>query len=240
MKQVILFCLIVFSIAGCKRVTNGDVQLTSQKDSTSKILLNKAQEDIDRIQNATFNILTESLPINRYVVDTTHSSIQFRVRHWGIYDVIGRFESYEIVVHYDREDFKDMVIEARIRPVSINMPNQGMADHLKADKFGFFEINKYPTVLFKSTKMEIVSDSIFKLIGNMTIKEITKEMVLEMKLNGYAYPPNKSMPGFTVYGKFNRLDYKLGGTELLPGNGLPMIGNEIFIISNIRLISDYD
>lgn len=240
MKQVLLFCLIILSLTGCKRVTNRDVLQTTQKDSISKVLLNKAQEDIDRKQNATFNILYENLPINRYVVDTTHSSIQFRVKHWGIYDVIGRFESYEIVVHYDREDFKDLVLEAHIRPESINLPNQGMADHLKADKYGFFEINKYPSILFKSTKMEIVSDSIFKLSGNMTIKEITKEMVLEMKLNGYAYPPNKSMPGFTVYGKFNRLDYNLGGTELLPGNGLPMIGNEIFITSNIRLIGDYD
>jgi polyisoprenoid-binding protein YceI len=239
-KQFLLFFLIILSLASCKRVKNSDVQLTLRQDSVGKVLLNKAQEDIDKKQSATFNILTESLPLNRYVVDTTHSSIQFRVKHWGIYDVIGRLESYEIVVHYDREDFKDMVVEARISPVSINMPNQGMANHLKVDKLGFFEIEKYPTILFKSTKMEILSDSIFKLIGNMTIKEITKEMVLEMKLNGYAYPPNKSMPGFTVYGKFNRLDYKLGGTELLPGNGLPMIGNEIFITSNIRLISDYD
>ncbi len=83
-------------------------------------------------------------------------------------------------------------------------------------------------------------DSVYRLTGNMTTKEITKEIVLDVKFNGYTHSPSKTTPGFTINGKINRLDFNLGGDELLPGNGLPMIGNEVHITSNVRLISEYD
>ena len=173
-------------------------------------------------------------------MDTTHSSIQFAVRHWGIYNVVGRLESYEVKVTYTKDDFTDMAVEALLRPASINMPNMEMAHHLKAAGFGFFEVEKFPEVVFKSTKIEMARDSFYRLTGNMTIKEITKEIVLDIKFNGYSHPPSKTTPGFTINGKINRLDFNLGGDELLPGNGLPMIGNEVHITSNVRLISEYD
>ena len=228
------------TVASCTQTNKNSNVHTESSNIDNTYLLKRAQQDIDKTQNSSFDLFSDFLPKNKYVVDTTHSSVQFRVRHWGIYDVVGRLESYEIVVYYDKEDFSDMVIEARMGPASINMPNKEMASHLKTEGFGFFDVNKYPEVIFKSTRMEMVSDSTFKLIGSMTIKETTKEVVFDVELNGYAYPPNKSMPGFTINGRINRLDFNLGGTELLPGNGLPMIGNDVYITSNIRLIKNYD
>jgi len=240
MRIFYIIILIFISTQGCKNSTVESDQLTSKEDTIGKYLLERAKLDIEKTQGSTFNIFTDQIPMNKYVVDTTHSSVQFSVRHWGIYDVIGRFESYEMVVYYDRADFTDMIIEVRLRPVSINMPNKEMANHLKLDKFGFFEVSKYPRVVYKSTKIELVSDSIYKLTGNMTIKETTKEVVFDVTFNGYADPQNRLTPGFTINGKINRLDFDLGGAELLPGNGLPVIGNEVHIRSNIRLISNYD
>jgi polyisoprenoid-binding protein YceI len=236
-NTLILFLLILTS---CRKSLPESNQLVLEKDTINEYLIKSAQKDIVRSQDATFDIINQNVPENRYVVDTTHSSVQFRVKHWGIYDVIGRIESYEIVLYYDKVDFTDMVVEARINPQSINMPNKGMENHLKDDKFGFFEVSKFPTVIFKSHKMEIMGDSLYKLTGNMTIKQITKEVVFNVKFNGFAYAPNHTTPGFTINGAFNRLDFKLGNKELLPGNQLPMIGHYVYITSNIRLISDYD
>lgn len=214
--------------------------LVWQRQPSSSPLRALIQEEIDKKQGATFDIERADLPETRAVVDTTHSSVQFRVRHWGIYDVIGRLESYEMVVYYDKEDFTDLVLEARLRPASINMPNKAMAHHVKTEGFGFFDANTYPEVIFKSTGVEMVADSVYALTGDMTIKEITKEVVFTVKFNGYTYAPNKTIPGFTIHGQFNRLDFELGDEELLPGNGLPMIGHIVYITSNVRLITDYD
>ena len=138
-NTLILFFLILTS---CKKSLPENNQLSTENDTINKYLFNSAQKDIDRIQHATFNIINQNVPVNRYVADTTHSSVQFRVRHWGIYDVIGRIESYEIVLYYDSVDFTDMVVEARINPQSINMLNKGMEDHLKADNFGIFVVSR--------------------------------------------------------------------------------------------------
>jgi len=240
MRILYIFIPICIYIMGCKQSTVERDQLTSKEDTIGKYLLERAQLDIEKTQGSTFNIFTDQIPTHRYVVDTTHSSVQFSVRHWGIYDVIGRIESYEMVIHYDRVDFTDMIVEVRLRPTSINMPNKEMANHLKIDKFGFFEVTKFPTIVYKSTKIELVSDSIYKLTGDMTIKDTTKEVVFDVTFNGYADPQNRKTPGFTIIGKINRLDFDLGGAELLPGNGLPMIGNVVYIRSNIRLIGNYD
>ncbi len=207
-------------------------------DSTAIFTL--ARQDIEKTHNASFDIEKARLPQNSYVVDTTHSSIQFRVRHWGIYDIIGRLESYEVVAYSDKDDFADMVVEARLRPASINMPNMEMANNLKGTGLGFFEVNEHPEILFKSTKVSMISDSVYHLIGNMTVKDITQEVTFEVKFNGFTHPPSKTIPGFTMNGTINRLDFNLGGTDLLPGNGLPMIGEEVHITSNLRLIRNYD
>ena len=115
-----------------------------------------------------------------------------------------------------------------------------MASHLKATGFGFFEVGDHPEVVFKSTRTIMVADSTFQLIGNLTIKGITHEVIFDVKFNGYTHPPSKTIPGFTMNGSINRLDFNLGNAELLPGNQLPLIGEEVHITSNFRLIRNYD
>ena len=68
----------------------------------------------------------------RFAADTAHSSIQFRTRHWGIHDIIGWFEDYEVIVYADYADFTNAVVEARVRPASVRMPNPAMAGNLRA------------------------------------------------------------------------------------------------------------
>ena len=81
------------------------------------------------------------------------------------------------------------------------MPNNAMASHMKTEGFGFFEVTKYPEVVFKSTKMEMFADSVYKLFGHMTIKEITNEIVFDVRFNGFTHHPSKSTPGFTIHGR---------------------------------------
>ncbi len=108
----------------------------------SSILLEKATRELEKVAPRSLNN-APTVDANKYLVDTTHSSIQFAVRHWGIYNVAGGLESYEVKVTYTKDDFTDMAVEALLRPASVNMPNMEMAHHLKAARLGFFEVEKF-------------------------------------------------------------------------------------------------
>lgn len=201
-------------------------------------LINRARSDSEHHRVMSTATPRDPDAKTRYIVDTTHSSVQFRVRHWGIYDIIGRLESYEMEVFYEQEDFLDMEVVGQFRPAGITMPNKDMAAHLQRE--GFFHTEAYPVFSFRSTSMEQVADSTYRLTGEMTIKDISREVVFDVQFNGFTHPPSRSTPGFTIHGQIDRLAFDLGGEELLPGNGLPLIGHTIYLTSNVRLISEYD
>ncbi len=235
-----VFIISMILIFHCRPSEESSIRKIETVENRSEYLLNRAVEEQNKNEIAGFKIIRDKLPVNQYLVDTTHSSIEFRVRHWGIYDVVGRIERYEVVVHFDQEDFSDLVVEARIKPAGINMPNKEMAQHLKAPGFGFFEIAKYPEVIFKSTGVEKIADSTFVLSGQLKIKEVIRPMHFDVHFNGYTHPPTRTTPGFTMHGKIDRLAFDLGDDELLPGNELPMIGHQVYITCNLRLIGAYD
>jgi len=237
MKKIELLTLIVTWVLTVFICANCTHQKT--EDDHASEVLRLATRDMERAKLVSTKS-PDDQGLKRYIVDTTHSSIQFSVRHWGIYDVIGRLESYEINVSYTKDDFSDMTVEARFRPASINMPNKAMAHHVRTKGFEFFDTQDYPEVLFKSTRIEMIRDSVYKLFGEMSIKDITNDFFFNVKFNGYTHPPTKTGPGFTITGKISRQDFNLGGSDLLPGNALPLIGNEVYLTSNVRLISGYD
>ncbi len=186
------------------------------------------------------NLKKRRRPNSTFLVDTTHSSIQFSVSHWGIYNIIGWIESYEIIAFYDRPDFSDMVIEAKIRPSSIQMPNKEMANNLKNKGSGFFDVEDHPIVYFSSDTLIHIEENKYKIPGRLRIKEVEMDIIFDLIFNGFTHPPTKSMPGFTVYGVIKRDQFKIGGTDVLPGNGLPIIGNDVHVTINARLIHEYD
>jgi polyisoprenoid-binding protein YceI len=164
--------------------------------------------------------------------DPEHSSIVFQTTHWGVVDIVGWFEGYEITVRSRELDFSDAVVEARIDPASVRMPNPGMAANLRGL---FFVVEEFPEVLFRSTRVERTDkDGVLKLTGAFTMKGVTKELDFTVHFNGYGSPPQGS-PGFKLEGVINRLDFEVGDLELMEGTGHPMVAPEVRITANIRL-----
>jgi polyisoprenoid-binding protein YceI len=170
--------------------------------------------------------------VNIWSADPAHSSILFETGHWGVVDLVGWFEEYEITVHSSELDFSDAAIEARIDPASVRMPNPEMAANLRNL---FFLVEEFPEVLFRSTKVEKTEDKdVFTLIGMLTMKSVVKEMVLTVRFNGYGSPP-MGAPGFMLHGELDRLDFGVGDMEFMQGTGHPMVDAEVQITCNIRL-----
>lgn len=204
------------------------------KNSNQKLDLQElAATDINKTFDYGFNIEADNLPERKFISDTAHQSISFKTKHWGIYDIIGWFEKFEIVCYYDKEDFSDAVIEARLYPISINMPSNRMQEHIKQAEF--FDVQTHPIVYYKSDSMYRVADSLYEISGKMIIKNISKPVMLRAKLNGYVVPEIKKTPGFTIDGFIKRSDFQLGGDELLPGNQLDMLGAKVYFTCNLRL-----
>ncbi len=167
--------------------------------------------------------------------DTTHSSIQFRARHSGVYDVIGWIPSFSINMEGQRKDFTDVTVEAKADLRTVVMPNMGMAGNLQ----GMFDTESYPYAYFKSKSIENIKGNTFQLIGDMTIKEVTKEIALEIQFNGFGHPLNFGVPGFTVDGKFSRFDFGIGEPDVSDfSEGHPLIGDTIYFKSNLRFFFD--
>ncbi len=169
----------------------------------------------------------------KWYADTSHSSIQFRTRHSGVYDVIGWIQNFEIVMEGQRKDFTDVSVEASADIRSVKMPNMGMAGNLQ----GLFNTETFPKVFFKSKDIQLSQGNTFQLIGDMTIKEITRELRMDVQFNGFGSPLSFALPGFTVDGKFNRHDFGIGEPEVFSEyreSPHPMIGDTIFFRANLR------
>ncbi|SED05147.1 Polyisoprenoid-binding protein YceI [Tenacibaculum sp. MAR_2009_124] len=136
-------------------------------------------------------------------IDTTHSEIGFKVRHMMISTVTGHFEDFNASVETENENFIDANFSFTAKTDSINTKNSDRDGHLKSDDF--FNSQTYPDLTFVSKSFDGNS-----LTGNLTIRDITKEVTLNVDFNGVAMDPHgQTKSGFEVTGIINRKDFNL-------------------------------
>ena len=170
------------------------------------------------------------LPVVKRHADMAHSSITFRTQHFGIIDIVGWFEDFDVVLYSESEDFSGAVIEARLSPASVRMPNPDMAGNLR----GMFDVENYPDILFVSTSVEPTVGQHYKIVGDLTMKGVTREVEWTGTYNGSWMPPDAG-PGFTIHGMIDRLAFGVGDAERIGGQGHMIIGDTVHVICNIRL-----
>lgn len=115
---------------------------------------------------------------NAWKIDTAHSSADFAIRHMMISNVKGRFPKVEGTVDYDGKDLKGLKVEADIDVSSVDTGDKGRDEHLKSPDF--FDTSKFPKMTFKSKKVKKLGKDKFSMIGDLTIKGVTKEVVLQV------------------------------------------------------------
>lgn len=168
-----------------------------------------------------------------WVLDRTHSKVGFSVSHLVITDVEGRFKSFSGKVKTDNEDFTNSDIELKIDVSSIDTDLEKRDKHLVAKDF--FNAEKYPTITFKSKSFKKVDGKNYKLVGDLTIKGITKEVELDVVYNGMVKNfMGKDKAGFKLTGTIDRFDYGLNWNKLMETGGA-IVGKTITISANIEL-----
>jgi polyisoprenoid-binding protein YceI len=113
----------------------------------------------------------------RYKIDTTHSSVSFKIRHLGVSWVQGMFKDYEGEVLFDPEKPEASSVTVTVKAASVDTGNEKRDNHLRnAD---YFHVEKFPTLSFKSTKVEKTGENRYKVTGDFTLLGVTKPLVVD-------------------------------------------------------------
>jgi len=169
----------------------------------------------------------------KWTVDKDHSSVKFSVTHLVISEVTGEFKSYDGSIEASNDDFKDAKINFTVDVASINTDNSKRDTHLKSDDF--FNAEKFPKITFKGKSLEKIGDDKYRLVGDFTIRDVTKEITLDVVYNGTIKAFGSTKAGFKITGSVNRFDYNLKWNTLTELGGV-VVGKTVNLIVNLELI----
>lgn len=166
-------------------------------------------------------------------IDPDHSLIEFRVAHMVISKTSGRFLDYRGFVEMDANAKTIKAIEATINADSINTNHEKRDGHLRnAD---FLDVKQFPTITYTMKTAQKEGEA-YKVIGNLTLRGVTKEVTLTGTLNGVTKDPwGNTRVGFTADGKLNRKDFGMVWNKALDNGGL-VVGDDVHIHLDIECI----
>ncbi|WEK20943.1 MAG: YceI family protein [Candidatus Pedobacter colombiensis] len=142
--------------------------------------------------------------------DPMHSKLTFTVEHFGISDVFGLFQKFDVTVTSSKPDFSDAVFELSTDLASINTEVKMRDDDLRSPHF--FDVEKYPLMTFKSTSIKKDGKDRYKLTGNLTMHGVTKPVTMDLWYRGTMLDQmsKKQRYGFQLAGTLNRYDFNIG------------------------------
>ena len=167
-----------------------------------------------------------------WVIDASHSEIQFKVKHLVITTVTGSFKEFSGAVEAG-DTFENAKISFEADTNSISTNSEQRDGHLKSGDF--FDVEKFPKLSFKATKFAKKGDD-FELTGDLTIKDVTKSVTLAVEYGGTATDPwGNVKAGFEVTGKINRKDFGLTWNAPTEAGGV-LVSEEVKLIANVQLL----
>lgn len=170
----------------------------------------------------------------KWVIDPTHSEVSFKIKHLVISTVTGYFREFAGSITTDGEDWTNAEAEFSAKIESVDT-NQAQRDaHLKSDDF--FNAETYPELTFKSTSVQKIDDEHYKIVGDLTIRDITKPLELDVLSLGTAddfYGQHKA--GFEITGIINRQDYNLKWSAVTEA-GKIVVSNDVRLNLNVQVV----
>jgi polyisoprenoid-binding protein YceI len=152
-------------------------------------------------------------------IDPVHSEIKFKVKHLVVSTVTGQFNKFEGTVESDKPDFTDAKIKFEADVNSIDTKNEQRNNHLKSADF--FDAANYPKLTFLSKSIKKKSDNEYEVVGDLSIRQTTKEIKLDVVYNGTVKGfGGVDVAGFEMTGKLNRFDYGLQWNALTEVGGI--------------------
>jgi len=156
---------------------------------------------------------------NNWNLDTVHSGINFTVRHMVVSKVRGRFAKFGGSVALDEGDLTRSVVEATIEASSIDTGTAQRDDHLRSADF--FDVEHFPQIRFRSTRIEKLGGDNYRLTGELTIRDVTRPIALDAEYGGRGKDPwGNERVGFTAKGSLDRKDFGLKWNQALETGGV--------------------
>jgi len=177
---------------------------------------------------------TATLTKTKWGVDTTHSEVQFKVKHLVISTVTGSFKKFNGEVIAEGDDFNNAEVNFSLDVNSIDTNQADRDGHLKSEDF--FAAAQYPTITFSKGVLKKSSGDSYKLLGNLTIRETTAVVELDVEFGGTTKDPwGNIKAGFELNGKINRKDFGLSWNALTEAGGM-VVAEEVKLHMNIELV----
>ena len=170
----------------------------------------------------------------KWVLDPTHSDLQFKIKHLMITNVTGTFGQLSGDVTAEGDDFSNAAVNFTIGADSINTNNEQRDGHLKSPDF--FDVAAHPEITFASTNLAKKGGDDYTLEGNLTMHGVTKPVSLDVEFGGIQQDPyGQTKAGFEVSGKINRKDFGLSWGAVTETGGV-MLGDDVKLTANVQFV----
>lgn len=171
--------------------------------------------------------------MSTWKLDTTHSGVHFSVRHLMVSKVRGSFSKYSVDLAFDPANPSAGKVDVTIDAASIDTKDEKRDGHLRSPDF--FDVEKYPTLTFKSSKVEAKDAENLVVHGDLTIHGVTKPVSLAVEFAGATKDPwGNTKAGFSAHTTINRKDFGLGWNQALEAGGV-LVGEKVEIHIDLEL-----
>jgi polyisoprenoid-binding protein YceI len=162
-----------------------------------------------------------------WAIDPAHSHVGFAIRHLMIATVRGQFTDVQGTVAVSDSDPTSAKVGISIATKSVTTGDEKRDGHLRSPDF--FDVGRFPTISFRSKRVDAKSGNTFRVVGDLTIRDVTREVVLDVELLGRAKDPwGKEHAAFEATTKINRADYGLTWNAALEAGGV-LVGDDVKI-----------
>ncbi|PJJ54547.1 YceI family protein [Hymenobacter chitinivorans] len=172
----------------------------------------------------------------KWAIDPTHSEVQFKIKHLVISTVTGSFKSFSGEAITENDSFEHAQVNFSLDVQSIDTNQEQRDEHLRNNDF--FDAATYPSITFASTGLTKTGDDTYKLTGNLTVKDVTKPVTLDVEYGGTAtdfYGNEKA--GFEVTGKINRKEFGLTFHAVTEAGSI-VLGDDVKLFANVQFVKE--
>lgn len=168
-------------------------------------------------------------------IDTAHTTIEFTAKHMMVTNVKGRFNKFSGDAHLDEQNPANSKVDVTIDLASLTTGNEGRDNHLRSADF--FDVEHYPTATFHSSKVEQRGEDRLRVIGDLTIRGVTKPVTLDVTVEGkFKDMQGKDRYGFTATTSFSRKEFGLEWNVALESGGW-LVSDKITIAIDAQVIA---
>ncbi|MCM8748517.1 YceI family protein [Thermomicrobiaceae bacterium CFH 74404] len=179
-------------------------------------------------------VAPEVTGVARWEIDPVHSEIAFSVRHMMVATVRGRFNQFQGVIEFDPAHPESGRVEVTIDAASIDTRNEQRDNHLRSPDF--LNVEQYPTITFVSKRIEPLGDNRFRVVGDLTLRGVTREVALDAEFLGVGKDPwGGERAGFTARTKLNRHDFGASWNVALEAGGF-LVGDTLDLTLDIEAV----